>query len=235
MNNQKPEHRRLAAIMFTDMVRYTELAQANEETALQLLEEHRQIIRPIVKEHSGHEIKTIGDSFLVEFASALEAAKCAVKIQKVLGRRNSTAPEERRIQVRVGLHLGDVVHSGGDVYGDAVNIASRIEPLAEPGGICLSEQVNDQIYNKIGLPIDSAGKHKLKNVGKVIEVYNLRLSAERQIAPGEGPDRRCAWCSRPLGAEKIPYEVSGEVVYFDTQDCLVTYRKLKGVYGELFH
>jgi class 3 adenylate cyclase len=221
--------------MFTDIVGYTALTQASEKTALELLEEHRRIIRPILKEHGGREIKTVGDSFLVEFGSALEAANCAVEIQKAVGRHNQTASEKRRIQVRIGLHLGDVVYRGGDIYGDAVNIASRIEPLADPGGICLSEQVNNEIYNKISLPIDSIGKHELKNIGRVIEVYKLQLSGEPQIPLGESVDGRCAWCSRPLGTGKIPYEVSGKVVYFDTQDCLVTYRKLKGVYGDIFH
>ncbi len=220
--------------MFTDIVGYTALTQASEETALDLLQEHRRIVRPILKEYSGREIKTVGDSFLVEFGSALEAANCAVRIQKALAEHNQMASGNKRIQLRIGIHLGDVVHKSGDVYGDAVNIASRIEPLADPGGICLSQQVVDQIYNKIGLPIDSIGKRNLKNVGRVIEVYKLRLSGERQPVPG-GFDTRCAWCSKPLGTGKLPYEVSGKVVYFDTQDCLITYQKLSTVYGEIFH
>lgn len=234
LDKSKSEDRRLVAIMFTDIVGYAALTQSNEKMALGLLEEHRRIIRPFIREHNGREIKTVGDSFLVEFGSALEAANCAIEIQKALTTRNQTTPEENRIQVRIGVHLGDVVHKRGDVYGDAVNIASRIEPLAEPGGICLSEQVNDQIYNKIGLPIDSIGKHKLKNLDRVIEVYKLQLSGEQNTLRRERPDQRCTWCSRLLGIEKIPYEVSGEVLYFDTKDCLVIYRKLKGVYGEMF-
>lgn len=174
------EVRRLAAIMFTDVVGYAALTQASEEVALELLEEHREILRPIIERYNGIEIKTIGDSFLVEFGSALEATRCAVEIQKVVGQRNRSLPQEKTLQIRIGLHLGDVIHSGGDIYGDAVNIASRIEPLAEREGICLSRQVRDQVYDKIGLPIISVGEHKLKNLRGPIEVYRLGLSGEER-------------------------------------------------------
>lgn len=161
--------------MFTDIVGYTALTQNDEALALTLLEEHRNLLRPIFQEHGGREVKTIGDSFLVEFSSVLEAARCAVKIQDRLHERNGSVSPERRIQVRIGLHLGDLVYSGGDVYGDAVNIASRIEPLADPGGICASEQVYAQIRNKLGLGIASLGKRELKNVQEPVEVYKIEL------------------------------------------------------------
>ena len=122
--------RRLAAIMFTDIVGYTKMSQAKESLALELLEEHRALVRPLLSTHGGVEVKTIGDAFLVEFRSALEAVLCAVEIQQRMAERNLNASPDRRVRVRVGVHLGDVVHQGGDVYGDAVNVASRIEPLA---------------------------------------------------------------------------------------------------------
>ena len=131
--------RRLAAIMFTDIVGYTSLSQKNEALAMELLEDHRGIVRPFLAKYNGKEIKTMGDAFLVEFASALEAVRCAFDIQRSLHEANQSRPEDRRIQIRVGVHLGDVIHSQNDVYGDAVNIASRIQPLAAPGGICVTE------------------------------------------------------------------------------------------------
>src|SRR4029079_3001777 len=126
--------RKLAAIMFTDMVGYSALSQRDDKLALELLEEHREILRKPFPEFNGTEIKTIGDAFLVEFNSALEAAECAIAIQRALAKRDADAPAHRQIQVRIGIHIGDVVHRGGDVYGDGVNIASRIEPLAGAGG-----------------------------------------------------------------------------------------------------
>src|SRR5215510_12961578 len=141
-------HRALAAIMFTDMVGYSALAQRDDELALELLEEHRRLLREFFPRFHGTEIKTIGDGFLVEFHSALEAAECAIEIQRVLSKRNSNVPVERRIAIKIGVHIGDVVHRDHDVYGDGVNIASRIEPLAGPGGTCVSMDVERQISNK---------------------------------------------------------------------------------------
>ena len=125
--------RQLAAIVFTDMVGYATMAQKNESQALEFLEEQRGILRSVLPKFDGREIKTIGDGFLLEFASALQAARCAVGIQDAIQRRNSSVPSERQIHLRIGIHVGDVLSSGGDIVGDGVNIASRIEPLAPPG------------------------------------------------------------------------------------------------------
>src|SRR5438105_6714599 len=124
------EQRKLAAIMFTDMVGYSALAQRDDKLALELLEDHRELLREIFPRFNGTEIKTIGDAFLVEFQSALEAAQCAIEIQRTLAKRNHDVPAERRIEVKIGIHIGDVVHRAGDVYGDGANLASRNAPLA---------------------------------------------------------------------------------------------------------
>jgi len=172
--------RRLAAIMFTDLVGYTALTQKNEALAMQLLEEHRRIVRPLFPKHNGREVKTIGDAFLVEFGSALEATRCAFDIQQSLNEVNSSRPEDKRVLARVGIHLGDVIHDQNDVYGDSVNIASRIEPLASPGGICVSEQVYAQIKNKFEFPLSTLGERNLKNVSEPIEVYRVILPWEKK-------------------------------------------------------
>jgi adenylate cyclase len=165
--------RKLAVIMFTDMVGYTAKTQLDESLALELLEEHRRILRPIFRKYGGLEIDAIGDAFLVEFASAREAAKCALEIQTILKNLNETRPEHRRILLRIGIHLGDVVHKGKKVSGDAVNVASRIEPLATAGGICLTAQVYYSVYNKLDCKFESLGNPHLKNVSMPLEVFRI--------------------------------------------------------------
>jgi len=172
--------RRLSAIMFTDVVGFTVLGQIDEELALQLLEEHRGLVRPIVARHGGVEVKTIGDAFLVEYASALEAVKSAVEIQKTMHERNAALPEKRRVRLRIGVHVGDVVHVGGDILGDAVNVSSRIEPLATPEGVCISEQVYDHVRNKMGIPFERMEEKTLKNVSLPIDVYRIVMPWESE-------------------------------------------------------
>lgn len=174
------ESRRLAAIMFTDMVGFTLRTQEDEALGMELLEEQRAVVRPLLAKYNGREVKTIGDAFLVEFASSLEAVKCAVEIQSSLKRANERRSEERKILLRIGIHLGDVIHSGTDVAGDAVNVASRIEPLATPGGICVSAQVHDSVVNKAECAFETLGMQELKNVARPMEVY--RVSGHGQAA-----------------------------------------------------
>jgi TolB-like protein/class 3 adenylate cyclase/Tfp pilus assembly protein PilF len=175
-------HRTLAAIMFTDMVGYSALAQRDDKLALELLEEHRRLLREIFPTFHGTEIKTIGDGFLVEFHSALEAAQCAIEIQRVLSKRNHDVPLERRVEIKIGIHLGDVVHRSGDVYGDGVNIASRIEPLAGAGGICVSMDVERQIRNTLEARCEKLRPTELKNISISMDLFRIILPWEKRSA-----------------------------------------------------
>src|SRR5881409_1392215 len=165
--------------MFTDMVDYTSMSEKNEELALTLLEDHRQLLRPVFARHAGREVKTIGDGFLVEFPSALEAVRCAMEIQQQMHKRNQSVPSERKILLRVAVHLGDVEHRDGDVYGDAVNIASRIQSLADPGGICITQQVYDHVRKNEEFRMVALGQNRLKNVQTPTEVYRVLPASER--------------------------------------------------------
>ena len=163
--------------MFTDVVGYTSLAQRDESSTLQALERHRILLRPHFSSHGGREIKTIGDAFLVEFQSALDAVLCAVAVQQMMHDRKVARGEP--LSIRIGIHVGDVVESGNDILGDAVNIASRIEPLAEQGGVCVTSQVYEQVRNKSELRFVSIGEKSLKNVGIPVEVYKVVMPWER--------------------------------------------------------
>src|SRR5438477_11723075 len=174
------EQRRLAAIMFTDMVGYSAMAQRDDQLALALLEEHRQLLREIFPRFHGTEIKTIGDAFLVEVGSALEAAQCAIEIQRTLAKRNHDVTSDRRIEVKIGIHIGDVVHREGDVYGDGVNIASRIEALAGAGGICVSMDVEGQIRNALEARFEKLAGTELKNISVPMDLFRIVLPWEQR-------------------------------------------------------
>lgn len=174
--------RRLAAIMFTDMVGFTALTQSDESQSLNVLERHNKLLHPIFSRFHGREVKAIGDSFLVEFESALDATNCAVEVQSVLHDYNISSRDEWKITLRIGIHLGDVIHREGDVFGDAVNIASRLQPLAEPEGICVSDQVYGQVRNKLPQPLMKLELHDLKGVRFQVDVYKVVMPWERERA-----------------------------------------------------
>src|SRR6476660_3299216 len=160
------------------MVGYSALAQRDDKLALELLEEHRRLLREIFPRFHGTEIKTIGDAFLVEFGSALEAAQCAIEIQRTLAKRNHDVTPDRRIELKIGIHIGDVVHREGDVYGDGVNIASRIEALAGAGGICVSMDVERQIRNALEARFEKFGTADLKNISLPMDLFRIVLPWE---------------------------------------------------------
>ena len=176
--SRETEERKLAVIMFTDMVGFTALTQSDEAKALKVLKKHEELLRPFFARFRGKEIKTLGDSFLVEFESALDATKCALEIQKFL-REYNTVAQDSKIVLRIGIHLGDVVHRDKDTYGDAVNLASRIFPLADPGEICISQQVYDQINNKIDFLLAEVLHPDLKNVRTPMTIYRIAVSPNR--------------------------------------------------------
>ena len=167
--------RRLAAVMFTDTVGYTASTQTNEGRTLDLLRQQTEIVRPIVSLHQGREIKSTGDGFLLEFDSALKAVQCAVNIQRRFFERNSEGGLSP-IRIRIGIHLGDVVQNGADILGDAVNIAARIEPLAEPGGVCVSGAVYEQVRAKVPDKFAKLPPKDLKGLQSPIDVYRLILA-----------------------------------------------------------
>ena len=178
-----PEQRRLVAIMFTDVVGYTAMGQRNESLSLALVDEQRKMIRPILNRHNGKEVKTMGDAFLIDFPSALDAVRCAYDIQRAVREFNIALPLDRRLHLRIGLHLGDVVESAGDISGDAVNVASRIEPLAEDGGVCLTRQVYDHVQNKFEVPFASLGSRSLSGVSVPFEVFRMVMPWEAERTP----------------------------------------------------
>jgi adenylate cyclase len=174
--------------MFTDMVGSTAAAQADEAVALELRDEQAELVRPLFAAHQGREIKSMGDGFLAEFESALKATQCAVEIQRRIYERNAEqgAP---RIQIRIGIHLGDVEERGTDILGDAVNIAARIEPLAEPGGICLSSAVREQVWNKLPDTLQKLPPTSLKGVRGPMDIYKVVLPwAYRETPPASSTE-----------------------------------------------
>src|SRR5438132_4156088 len=190
--------------MFTDMVGYSALAQHDDALALQLLEEHRQILRSIFPRFHGAEIKTIGDAFMVEFQSALEAAQCAIEIQRTLAKRNHDVASERQVEIRIGIHIGDVVHRESDVYGDGVNIASRIQPLAKAGGICVSMDVERQIRNALEARFEKLAPTELKNISVAMDLFRIVLPWE-QGAKAEPKNAGTSVRDRPFPASRLAW------------------------------
>jgi adenylate cyclase len=168
--------RRLTAVLAADAVAYSRLMEADEEGTLDRLKaHHRDLVEPKIVEHRGRLVKTTGDGMLVEFASVVDAVRCAAEIQRGMSNRNFAVPSEKRIEFRIGINVGDVVIDGGDMFGDGVNVAARLEALADPGGICVSARVQEDVSGKAGVAFEDTGEHALKNIARPVRVYRVRL------------------------------------------------------------
>ena len=183
------ESRKLAAILVTDIVGYSRLAGADEDRILARLRTLRSdLIEPTISVHRGRVVKGTGDGFIVEFRSVVDAVRCAIELQHGLMERNAGLPPERRIEFRVGIHLGDVVEeSDGDLMGDGVNIAARLEGIAKPGAICLSEDAYRQVKGRLDLIVSDLGQTELKNIAEPIRVYSLEVGPAVQVSPAPSP------------------------------------------------
>ena len=176
--------RRLTAILAADVVGYSRLMGANEVGTLQSLQQHQaELIEPEISQRNGRIVKLTGDGILVEFPSVVNAVECATAIQRAMPARNADVPEDRRIEFRIGINLGDVIVEGDDLFGDGVNVAARLEGVAKPGGIAISQSVRDHIGNKLDLRFDDRGEEQLKNIDQPVRVYDIQLDSP---AAGQG-------------------------------------------------
>ena len=180
--------RKLSAILAADVVGYSRLMGADEDGTLAGLNSHRsEVFEPLIDDHRGRVVKTTGDGLISEFQSVVEAVRCAVAIQRKMAERNRQVPAERRFDFRVGIHVGDVVDQDGDIFGDGVNIAARLEGLAEPGGICVSARVQEDAAGKVDGIFDDLGEQMLKNIARPIRAYRLRMQGPAGTVAAEHP------------------------------------------------
>ena len=171
--------RRLAAILAADVAGYSRLMGADEEGTHERLKAHlRELVDPKIEEHRGRIVKNTGDGFLAEFASVVDAVRCAVEVQRGMIDREPEMPEDQRIRLRIGINLGDVIAEEHDIFGDGVNVAARLEALADPGGICVSRVVRDQIRDKLDFAFDDMGEQHVKNITRPMRVYRIEFGAK---------------------------------------------------------
>ena len=185
--------RKLAAILSADVKGYGRLMGEDEEWTLRTLNAYKEVMRSLIQQHRGRVVDATGDNLMAEFASVVDAVQCGVEIQQVLRAKNALLPENRRMQFRIGINLGDVIEERDSIYGDGVNIAARLEGLAEAGGICISGSAYEQIENKLPLRYDYLGEHQVKNIAKPVRVYRAQIEAEAvpsQVRGEKRPERK---------------------------------------------
>ena len=195
------EHR-LAAVLAADMAGYSRLMEADERGTLARLRTHRiELIDPAIAKNQGRIIKTTGDGMLVEFQSVADAVRCAAEVQIRMRRRNADVPDAGRIQFRIGINLGDIIFDEGDIYGDGVNVAARLEQMADVGGVCVTQAVYEQVFDRLEIRFEDLGEKSLKNISRPIRVWRAVLDdaadprAGERLSPaqrGEAVDRRPA-------------------------------------------
>src|SRR5207248_1076263 len=175
--------RRLAAILAADVAGYSRLMGADEEGTLAALKAHRRaVLDPKITEHRGRIVKTTGDGLLVEFASVVDAVRCAVDVQRGMAERNAGVTADKRIDFRIGINVGDIIIDGDDIFGDGVNVAARLQTLADPGEICVSKVVRDQVLGKLSFTFEDLGAQKVKNIAKPVEAYRVVIEADGKVA-----------------------------------------------------
>jgi class 3 adenylate cyclase len=181
--------RRMAAILAADVVGYSRLMGEDEEATLATLKSHREVIDHLIAVHGGRVFGSAGDSVIAEFASPVEAVRCATEIQLEIDKRNVDLPERGRMRFRIGINLGDVVVDGDNLMGDGVNVAARLEALASPGGMCISEAIHSQVRDRLSLDFLDLGEHAVKNIARPVRAYRVPLASEEQVkSPFRGLD-----------------------------------------------
>jgi class 3 adenylate cyclase len=197
--------RRLTAILAADVAGYSRLTGMDEEGTHARLQDHlRSLVDPKIAEHRGRVVKYTGDGLLAEFSSVVDAVRCAVEVQRGMAERNAEVPPDKRIEFRVGIHQGDIIIDRGDIFGNGVNIAARLEGFAEPGGICVSGRVQEDARGKLDVSFEDAGEQQLKNIERPVRVYRVRAGA--------------AVSSRP--ALPLPDKPSIAVLPFQNMSCI---------------
>ncbi len=187
--NPQHEERRLTTILAADVVGYSRLMAADEGGTFAQLKTHRkELIGPKIAEYSGRVVKLMGDGTLMEFGSVVDAVHFAVDVQRAMAERNAEVPEDQRITYRIGINIGDIIVEGDDIYGDGVNVAARLEALAEPGGICISRTVFNHVRNKVALAFEDLGELQVKNIPDPVRVYRVDLSRTDTDSVGWSPD-----------------------------------------------
>ena len=193
--------RRLTAILAADVAGYSRLMGANEEETLARLKTHRrEVVDPRIGEHRGRIVKTTGDGLLAEFASVVDAVRCAVEIQDEMAKRNADVPRDRRIEFRIGINVGDIILDESDIFGDGVNVAARLEALAQPGGVCVSRMVRDQVRDKLALSFEDLGEQQVKNIARPVRAYRVVTDAAVRLPVTAAPGRRRRVLRRALAA-----------------------------------